>query len=72
MTTSARRTTIGPRSNGRSFAAATEPIELREGRTELVREAAYWLTVWTESRDAEARGRLLQSLDALRLLVGAP
>lgn len=56
-------------SASRSFALAVEPIELVETRRELLREAQLWLTRWEQSRDAEARGRLLQSLDVLAMLV---
>lgn len=63
------RQRIGDRCNGGSFAVAVEPIALVEGRRELLREAQHWLGVWERNRDAEARGRLLQSLEALALLV---
>lgn len=51
-----------------SSALALEPIELSEGRRELLREAQHWLGVWERRRDDEARGRLLQSLELLALL----
>lgn len=57
---------------GSSFATATEPVELLESRRELVREVQWWLSEWERSRDPEARGRLLQSLDVLALLVRGP
>lgn len=60
---------IGNRSNEGSFALAVEPIELVEGRRELVREVQHWLGVWESQRSAEARGRLVQCLELLALLV---
>lgn len=59
------------RRSGGSFALAVEPIELVEGRRDLVREVQHWLGVWERTRDPEARGRLLQSLEVLALLVRA-
>ena len=59
---------------GSSFALAVEPVELVETRRELVREVQWWLGVWEQSRTEEARGRLVQSLEVLALLLkrGAP
>lgn len=54
---------------GLSFALAVEPVELVEARRELVREVQHWLTAWERGRGEQARGRLLQSLDVLALLV---
>lgn len=54
---------------GESFALAMEPVELVEVRRELVREVQLWLYKWERSRSAEARGRLLQSLDVLGMLI---
>lgn len=57
----------------RSFALAVEPVELVEGRRELVREVKHWLGVWETQRSEEARGRLVQCLELLALLVkGGP
>lgn len=53
------------------FALAVEPIELVELRRELVREVQFWLGVWERTRDGEAQGRLLQSLEVLASLVKA-
>jgi hypothetical protein len=53
------------------FAETVEPTELREPRHELVREAQHWLTEWERHRRDEDRGRLLQVLDVLALLVRA-
>lgn len=52
-----------------SFALDVEPIELVETRRELVREVQWWLGVWERSRTEEARGRLVQSLEVLALLL---
>lgn len=52
------------------FALSIEPVELVELRRELLREARLWLHVWERSRDPEARGRLLQSLDMLKVAIG--
>jgi hypothetical protein len=43
---------------------------LVESRRELVREVQLWLTCWEQSRDPFELGRLLQSLDALAMLLG--
>lgn len=66
--------TFGGRSfapQGPSFALAVEPVELVETRRELVREVQHWLAVWENSRSEEVRGRLVQSLEVLALLVKA-
>ena len=60
---------IVKRSSEGSFAVAVEQIELVEGRRELVREVRHWLGVWERTRNEEARGRLVQSLELLALLV---
>lgn len=57
------------RSNGGSFALAVEPIELVEGRRELVREANHWLGEWERNRSEEARWRLVQVLETLAMVV---
>lgn len=62
---------IVDRSSEGSFALEVEPIELVEGRRELVREVQHWLGVWERSRTEEARGRLVQSLEVLSLLLRA-
>lgn len=59
------------RSSEGSFALEVEPIELVEGRRELVREVQHWLGVWERSRTEESRGRLVQSLEVLSLLLSA-
>ena len=53
----------------RSFAEMVDPTPLAETRRELLREANHWLREWERHRDGEARGRLLQALDVLALLV---
>lgn len=58
----------------RPFAGADEEQPcpqalLVEARAELLREAQHHLSGWERSGDPVARGRLLQSLDALRLLI---
>lgn len=53
----------------RSFAEQVEDATVREVRRELFREAQHWLTEWERHRDDLARGRFLQSLDTLALLV---
>jgi hypothetical protein len=58
-------------SQGSSFALAVEPVELVETRRELVREVQHWLGIWENSRSEEVRGRLVQSLEVLALLVKA-
>lgn len=60
---------IVDRSTGGSFAVDVEPIELVEGRRELVREVQHWLGVWETQRTEEARARLVQCLELLALLV---
>lgn len=55
----------------RSFAQVVEPAPLAESRRELVREAQHWLGEWEIHRTDEDRGRLLQTLDVLSLLVRA-
>lgn len=59
------------RSSEGSFATAVEPIELVEGRRELVREVQHWLGVWEKSRDEVVRGRLIQSLEVLASMLRA-
>lgn len=54
-----------------SFARAVEPAPLAESRRELVREAQHWLGEWETHRTEEDRGRLLQTLDVLSLLIRA-
>ncbi len=56
----------------RSFALAVQPVELVEARRELLRLAQHWLTTWERSHIPEARGRLLQVLEDLALLVSDP
>jgi hypothetical protein len=51
------------------FAVAVEGAPLVEARREQIREAQHWLTEWERHRRDEDRGRLLQSLDTLALLV---
>ena len=53
----------------RSFALDVEPAELVELRRELVREVQFWLTEWEQGRADEAKGRLLQSLELLALVI---
>jgi hypothetical protein len=52
-----------------SFAEAVEFTPLFEARRELVREAQHWLGEWEQHRRDEDRGRLLQALETLALLV---
>lgn len=52
-----------------SFAEAVEPAPLAEARAELIREARHWLCEFERHRRDEDRGRLLQTLDVLALLV---
>jgi hypothetical protein len=51
----------------RSFAEAVDPLV--EARTELAREIRYALAEWHVHGDDELRGRLLQLLETLALLV---
>jgi hypothetical protein len=51
------------------FAEAVEPTALAELRSELLREANHWLGLWERHRLDEHRGRLLQVLETLALVV---
>jgi hypothetical protein len=53
----------------RSFAEAVAPTVLIESRIELLRGAQHYLREWERTRDDVTRGRLLQVLDDLAVLV---
>lgn len=54
-----------------SFAEVAAGTPLVETRRELVREASHWLGEFERHRRHEDRGRLLQTLETLALLVRA-
>jgi hypothetical protein len=53
-----------------TFAEAVDRVD-GELRRELLREAQHWLGEWERARTEEARGRLLQALEDLALLIRA-
>lgn len=60
-----------PRGTVEGFAAAVEPVELREERAELLREAVWSLREWDRHRLPEDRARCLAALESITRLMRA-